>query len=980
MINKDFKNPPKEYRPISFWSLNGKLERDELIKQIDSLKDAGWGGYFLHARHGLETPYMSDEWMDRLQDCITHGKEIGMDAWLYDEDCWPSGTASNTVAKLDPAFRETHLFFALDSIPHHKEDILDCRVYLSPLVKNKNGKLYGMETFEAPSEFCEITADEAQSCPEGYRKVYIYCWRAPLSNSRFGGGSYIDLMNPDAAKAFIELTHDKYAERYGESFGKTIPGIFTDDITTKWDLYGAKRQAIPWTPKLPQFFEEMFGYDILQKLPDLFFNTPTSSATRADYIRAVTLLSAENFVGVIADWCEKHNLMLTGHLMGNEGKFADIMYLFYLMQAPATDHLGYNTDDFRKIRRSMSVAEQFDKKYTYCETFAGVGFDISLERQKMQTDYLALAGARVLVPHISQYALAGNRKFDHPPTFSYHNPYWSKMKLLGDYQGRLGYSLSRGCQAADVLLIDNIESKSIASAVGVGGSAGEYDAGLGRVEELMLACHCEFAYGSEELMQRFASVADGRLKLGSRSYKAVVVPPALTLRSSTLELLEGLLRDGGEVIVINKLPTLCDGRKNGNIKDMLKRARVVSFGGLTEALGKYSLSLTDRDNGSAARVETALRRDGEETLCFIRNTSESAKASFTVNLPFEADVYNYDLMSGEIIPIEHGISSGCTAVDISLENGGSILIAWKKNKDASVYSSKKHREARRIAFAGPYSLTVDAPNLLILDKFTQICEDGSRGDEKYAVAVKNSKGLRLEAEFYAKAPIGEDLKLFAEYADELVVSLNGTELHTDGRHFIYPELKALPIPAGCIKDGKNTVTVYAPNGFPDSVQPIYVAGDFRVDMEDERFAVISGRIPTCICRDLTGEGLPFYAGNATLECKLSITPEKNKTYRLVFDRLDSILLDVEVNGKMAGNIVCAPYELDVTDLLTDGENSIKIKLYGSLRNMLGPHHISTAPSLIKFISPAHFTSHASFADTYSCVRFGIAGASLAVFE
>jgi hypothetical protein len=43
MINKDFKNPPKEYRPISFWSLNGKLERDELIKQIDSLKDAGWG-------------------------------------------------------------------------------------------------------------------------------------------------------------------------------------------------------------------------------------------------------------------------------------------------------------------------------------------------------------------------------------------------------------------------------------------------------------------------------------------------------------------------------------------------------------------------------------------------------------------------------------------------------------------------------------------------------------------------------------------------------------------------------------------------------------------------------------------------------------------------------------------------------------------------------------------------------------------------
>ena len=980
MINNEFKNPPKEYRPISFWSLNGKLERDELIKQIDSLKDAGWGGYFLHARNGLETPYMSDEWMDRLQDCITHGKEIGMDAWLYDENCWPSGTANNTVAKLDPAFRETHLFFALDSIPHHEEDILDCHVYRSPLVKNRNGKFYGMETYELPSEFCEITAEEAKNCPEGYRNVYIYSWRAPLSNSRFGGGSYIDLMNPDAARAFIELTHDKYAEKYGESFGKTVPGIFTDDITTKWDLYGAKRQAIPWTPKLPQFFEKMFGYDILQRLPDLFFNTPTSRATRADYIRVVTLLSAENFVGVIADWCEKHNLMLTGHLMGNEGKYADIMYQFYLMQAPATDHLGYNTEDFRKIRRSMSVAEQFDKKYTYCETFAGVGFDISLERQKMQTDYLAFAGARVLIPHISQYSLAGNRKFDHPPTFSYHNPYWSKMKLLGDYQGRLGYSLSRGEQAADVLLIDNIESKSLMSSAAGGDSSNEYDAGLGRVEELMLACHCEFAYGSEELMQRFGAVADGRLKLGSRSYKAVVVPPAITLRSSTLDLLKKLLRGGGEVIVINKLPSLCDGRKDDNIKDMLRGARVVSFGGLTAALGKYSISLTDRDNGSAARVETALRRDGEETLCFIRNTVENARASFTVNLPFEADVYNYDLMSGDILPIEHSINSGSTAIDVLLDNGASILIGWKKNKDANGYSSKKLTEVDRIAISGSYSLTVDSPNLLILDKFTQICEDGSRGDVKYAVAIKNSKGLRLETEFYAKKPIGDDLKLLVEHADDLVVYINGTQLNTDGSYFIYPELKAMPIPSGCINDGKNTVTVYASDGFSDSVQPIYVAGDFCVEMEDERLAVIRDRIPTRICGNLTGEGLPFYAGNAVLESKFSVTPEKNKTYRLVFDGLYSILLDAKVNGKSAGDITSAPYELDVTDLLTDGENSIRITLYGSLRNMLGPHHISIAPSLIKFISPAHFTNHANFSETYSCVPFGIAGVSLVAFE
>lgn len=980
MKNVNFKNPPKEYRPISFWSLNGKLESEELIKQIDSLNDTGWGGYFLHARHGLETPYMSDEWIDRLRECIAHGEEVGMDAWLYDEDCWPSGTAGNTVAKLNPEFRETHLFFALDRIPHHKEDILDCHVYRSPLKKDRNAGYYGTETFSAPTEFCEITEEEAEVCPQGYRNVYIYVWRAPLSNQRFGGGSYVDLMNPDATKAFIELTHNKYAEHYGEWFGKTVPGIFTDDITTKWDLYGAKRQAIPWTPKLPEIFLERFGYDILEKLPDLFFDTPTSRATRADYIKAMTVLSAENFVGVISEWCKKHNIMLTGHLMGNDGLYADIMYQFYLMQAPGTDHLGYNTSDFRRIRRSMSVAEQFDKKYTYCETFAGVGFDISLEKLKMQSDFLALAGARVLVPHISQYELSGNRKFDHPPTFSYHNPYWSKMKLLCDYQGRLGYSLSRGEQAADVLLIDSVETRYLTSSPAGGDSSKEYDAGLHRVEELMRACHCEFAYGSEELMQRFGSVSEGSLKLGQRSYKAVVVPPVITLRKSTLELLERFLNDGGEVIVINKLPKLCDGRKNDNINGMLSGARVVSFDGLTSRLEKYSLALTDCDNGSAQRVEATLRRDGEERICFIRNTSETAPAHVTLKLPIKADVYNYDLMSGEVVPIEHSVSADGTAVTVSLANGGSLLLGWVERKESWGYSEKKLCETERILIPTPYSLKTDSQNLLIIDKFAQINENGARGEEKYAVAIKSSAGLKLEAIFRAENTEGGNFSLLVENADELLITVNGTELRTDGTHFIYDALKALPIPKESIKEGENSIIISAPNGFSDGIQPIYISGDFAVKMEDERSFMISGRLPSSAKKNLSAEGLPFYAGNATLEAKLMITPEKGKSYRLSLDRPSAILFSVRINGKDCGDIICAPYELDITNMLKDGENSISITLYGSLRNMLGPHHLSQAPSLIKFISPAHFTSYAGFAETYSCTPFGMNGMSLIVLN
>ena len=48
-------------RPVPFWSWNDKLEPDELRRQIGAMQDAGMGGFFMHARGGLETEYLSEE-------------------------------------------------------------------------------------------------------------------------------------------------------------------------------------------------------------------------------------------------------------------------------------------------------------------------------------------------------------------------------------------------------------------------------------------------------------------------------------------------------------------------------------------------------------------------------------------------------------------------------------------------------------------------------------------------------------------------------------------------------------------------------------------------------------------------------------------------------------------------------------------------------------------------------------------------------
>ena len=97
---KDFSAPGSYYRGVPFWALNGKLEPEELRRQIRLMKKMGLGGACLHARIGLETPYLSSEWFDCIKVCIDEFEKQNMLAVLYDEDRWPSGTAGGMVTKV----------------------------------------------------------------------------------------------------------------------------------------------------------------------------------------------------------------------------------------------------------------------------------------------------------------------------------------------------------------------------------------------------------------------------------------------------------------------------------------------------------------------------------------------------------------------------------------------------------------------------------------------------------------------------------------------------------------------------------------------------------------------------------------------------------------------------------------------------------------------------------------------------------------
>ena len=124
-IISSFASPSVEYRGKPFWSWNGELRGEELVRQAHVMKEMGLGGYFMHSRAGLITEYLGDEWFDLINEVADAAEEDGMEAWLYDEDRWPSGSAGGKVT-VDPQYRMKSLYVyesAPDKVDWNDESI-----------------------------------------------------------------------------------------------------------------------------------------------------------------------------------------------------------------------------------------------------------------------------------------------------------------------------------------------------------------------------------------------------------------------------------------------------------------------------------------------------------------------------------------------------------------------------------------------------------------------------------------------------------------------------------------------------------------------------------------------------------------------------------------------------------------------------------------------------------------------------------------
>jgi len=952
-VKKAFRRPGSEWRGAPFWAWNDDLDPAELRRQVREMKRAGLGGFFMHNRIGLVTPYMGERWMECIAAAVGEARKQGMHAWLYDEDRWPSGYGGGAVPKRNPDFGMKVLAIAEEG---------------------SGGRRFAVRLDGAGEviSYRRLKQGERRRSGETLRRFDVV-YAGPTG--WFNDGPYSDNMNPEAVQAFIETCYEPYRKRFAAEFGKTIPGIFTDEpnIFAQRPVDGP---SVPWTGRLPAEFRRRRGYDLMARLPELFSSNDAHFKTRHDFWRTAAELFAEAYCGQLGAWCEKNGLELTGHMLGEQDFVEEItvggatMPSLASMQRPGIDILTEQTRETLTCKQASSVAHQYGRERTLSETYGTSGWHFTFEAQKWSGDWQTVLGISTRCQHLTPYSIRGMRKRDYPPHFFHQQPWWKYFRQAEDYFARTCLFTTIGAPVRDVLLLHNISSGWAAAPE----DRNPWSDKLNRVAEDLLALHYDFDLGDEIVMAEVGAVKGRQLAVGEAAYKLVVIPESDTLFASTAELLTEFLDAGGKVIAMRRRPTRIEGKPAKELDALFAHKNVTLISptraeleDALRALLPRRVSIVGEAGRQVAPVIYHERRHGGRSYVMLANRDRETGHHLTMELAGEGGVEQWDLETGKTAPIPCRAGNGTTVVDLFLPPTGSAALVLDPKQRPLSRRQHTREVVREIALGNEWQPRRTRANSLPLDR-CQWRFPGRKWSDPMPVFVAQ-KRLRAEMGLtdtatdnvaqpwvrYAKPstvpPRTVELRfafdvartpatgidLVVESAELFEVVVNGRAVSNRSKGWWLDKSMHRVALAG-VKRGQNELILGCEyrDAAEYELEECYLIGDFGVERQTDAIIAEPETIRT---GDWCGQGYPYYAGNLLYGRDVSLRLKDGERAVARIGPHFGACVAVHVNGKLAGVRGWAPYEVDITSKLTRGRNRIEVEICGSPRNLLGPNHL-----------------------------------------
>ncbi|MDF7824515.1 glycosyl hydrolase [Pontiellaceae bacterium B12227] len=939
-LKQQFRTPGIEWRGKPFWSWNGKLEKNELLQQIDVLKEMGMGGFFMHSRTGLETEYLGEEWFELINTCADYAESIGLEAWLYDEDRWPSGLAGGIVSR-HPEFRQKAILMEIDPEEPRENTVAEFSCELDGTVCTQLGTGTSLLRFSI-----------IEQGTSGF----------------YNGYTYIDTMNRDATEAFLASTHEKYAAHCGDRLGKSIKGIFTDEphrgaLLDGFSMYMENgEQTAPYTPALFDEFQNRFGYDLKEKLPELFLQVDGRriSQVKWHYVELLQQLFIENFAVPCNAWCTEHNLILTGHVLHEDNLTAQtamsgsVMRYYEHMAAPGVDVLSEGNRNYWIVKQLSSAARQTGKTQLLSELYGCTGWQMDFAGHKAVGDWQALLGINLRCHHLSWYTMRGEAKRDYPASILHQSAWHKEYQHVEDYFARFGLMMAQGEPVCDLLVINPVESVWAQVYTGWSKGLNLQDKHIQTLEKSyqtlftwLLESQIDFDYGDEEMLSRLGHVENGILKVGCAAYNTVLVSGMETIRASTLALLKRFSEAGGRVVFAGSPPAFIDAEENDSAILFAENSTFIPF------KKKEILNVVPEPQATVDAPDIfGLLRKTDDGLIFaaLNVDRDERRETAAVRIKTDLPIAEWNCETGRQTSVETSYSKGWQTFNTDFPKGGNKLYIASRNFQALEKSEgDSFKKFHPLEDSGPLDYTLSEPNLCVLD-FAEYKIDGDdwkpeadvlkidrlireehgilrRGGEMLQPwftaqhAVKQLCDVELRYTFEIDT-VPDQIDLVIEEPENFTVEFNGRPLDLNvSEPWIDIAFHRIRLPQDLPIIGKNEITLKTRYKENSNLEAVYLLGDFGVQLDGTVRKIIP-KVGKIRIGDLCTQGFPFYSGAITYRIPL---PAGAKTIRLP----DFGGAYAKVGGKVLG---WDPYEAEVS-----GE-SVDVEIVLTRRNTFGPLH------------------------------------------
>lgn len=984
-----------DYNPNAFsylfWAWNEILTPERINKQMEAFKAASYKGVFMHSRDGLETPYLSPEWDKAITACATKAASLGMEAWLYDEDRFPSGTCSGSITQKDSSY-------ALHGLTIEVSDEDSC----TGDIKAKYLARVDGDTMHALRRITEGMEKE-----EG-EKYLIVRYEQSRGSVWFNGGTPPDNLNPETVKAFIASTHAHYDAL--DLDHKVVKGIFTDEpsLADRHAAFDPQRSWIPYSEGMDAYFKALNGYAIYDTLPYYFFNGEQSAKIRYDYARTVAQRFEEVYSCQIGAWCRAHNLLFTGHYL-QEDKLGlttrvngSIMPHYTHEDIPGVDLLTKRCEEFMTICQAASVAHQYGKRRVLAETYAATGWDFSLTEQKWIGDWQYALGITNRVEHLSLYSLRGSRKRDYPPSFNTHNTSFAMQGVNERYFAGLSSLLQEGKVITDALIIHPISSVwTHFGSSPYGNPVRRNERDLKENDEIGYALNellkelyfnqLSIDLGDETLIRREGYADGDTFFIKDASYRTIILPSLENLYATTLHF---LLPFEGQILVLGDFPHLIDGLEGNQKLEKLKK-KCLFLKDSAELIAKLKeKTLITLSHPGATLLQK--REDGNELLLFFANNSREDKSEGIVHCQKKGAVYTLDPLSGERKDYPFTEEDDGISFDLSLACVESkVFIIDTSTEGKGTEDKPKHWDnCHIVTLPSSTNVSLDRMNALTLDK-AEITLDGNLvrkdafiwiGDgeirktlgmfptdtdeipQRYVWVHDHHPGdghaVAITYTFLVDDAPETPVYLATETPKEFTISLNGIEVANCPEGYYQDEAFAL-IRLPSLASGVNHISLTTRYHLASQLEAAYLVGDFGVSTARH----ITAPVTSLSLGTWTDQGLFHYPGVVTYHYTVDLPQTPHEAFFHV-DHFTCSTKYLVVNGQR----IDAPWdyekELDIREFLCKGENKFELALSSSMRNLLGQFHLKGGSPM--FNNPASYApKEEETVGTYSVHPYGL---------